>query len=80
MNSPQLICPDGASAFALRQLLGLNQSNYWGRVGVTQSGGSRYEAGRDMPVQVAWALHIAYGTDKEANALLLWLRSNGAAE
>lgn len=79
MKLPQLICPDGASAFVLRKQLGLNQSKFWGRVGVAQSGGCRYEAGRGMPVQVAWLLHMAYGTDKEANALLQGLRSNESA-
>lgn len=33
---------------ALRQKLGLNQAEFWGRISVTQSGGSRYESGRDM--------------------------------
>ena len=36
----------------LRQRLGLNQSQFWSAVGVTQSGGSRYESGRDMPKPV----------------------------
>lgn len=33
----------------MRTLLGMNQSDFWKRYGVTQSGGSRYEAGRAMP-------------------------------
>ena len=33
----------------LRHRLGLNQQQFWSAVGVTQSGGSRYESGRDMP-------------------------------
>ena len=33
----------------LRRKLRLNQSEFWSRVGVTQSGGSRYESGRNMP-------------------------------
>ena len=32
----------------LRQSLGLNQQEFWMAVGVTQSGGSRYETGRTM--------------------------------
>ena len=28
---------------------GLNQTAYWARFGVTQSGGSRYESGRSIP-------------------------------
>ena len=31
---------------AIRQKLGLNQQQFWARLGVTQSGGSRYENGR----------------------------------
>lgn len=33
----------------LRKSLGINQSEFWSKFGVTQSGGSRYEAGRSMP-------------------------------
>lgn len=33
----------------IRSKLGLNQSEFWSRIGVTQSGGSRYESGRSMP-------------------------------
>jgi len=36
----------------LRQKLGLNQQQFWAAVGVTQSGGSRYESGRSMPKPV----------------------------
>lgn len=32
----------------LRRGLGLNQHEFWSAVGVTQSGGSRYETGRSM--------------------------------
>jgi len=32
----------------LRRNLGLNQHAFWSAVGVTQSGGSRYETGRSM--------------------------------
>ncbi len=34
---------------ALRESLGLNQSAFWSKFGVTQSGGSRYENGRTIP-------------------------------
>ncbi|MBN3005609.1 helix-turn-helix domain-containing protein [Chromobacterium alkanivorans] len=33
----------------IRRKLGLNQQEFWSRIGVTQSGGSRYESGRNMP-------------------------------
>lgn len=35
-----------------RRQLGENQSAFWRRFGVTQSGGSRYESGRSMPYPV----------------------------
>ena len=33
----------------IRRRLGLNQEQFWTQIGVTQSGGSRYESGREMP-------------------------------
>jgi transcriptional regulator with XRE-family HTH domain len=44
----------------LRHKLGINQSDFWARVGVTQSGGSRYEAGRRLPRPVAELLRLCY--------------------
>lgn len=46
-----------------RKALGVNQSAFWGRFGVTQSGGSRYESGRTIP---------------KPTAMLVWLRESGA--
>jgi DNA-binding transcriptional regulator YiaG len=40
----------------------LNQSTFWSRFGVTQSGGSRYESGRSMP---------------RPTSMLVWLRESG---
>lgn len=45
-----------------RKANGLNQSQFWSRFGVTQSGGSRYESGRNLPRPVA---------------ILVWLRERG---
>lgn len=36
-----------------RKERGENQSIFWARVGVTQSGGSRYETGRTIPTTTA---------------------------
>ena len=36
----------------IRKKLGLNQQEFWSQIGVTQSGGSRYESGRNMPKPV----------------------------
>ncbi len=44
----------------IRQKLGLNQDEFWQKIGVTQSGGSRYEAGRDMPKPVAELLRLVH--------------------
>lgn len=74
MKQPKLICPDGLSARELRKGMRLNQLPFWSRVGVMQPAGSRYECGGDMPVQIAWLLHIAYGTPAQAEALVTWLR------
>lgn len=45
-----------------RKKLGINQGDFWKRFGVTQSGGSRYESGRNIPKPLA---------------ILLWLHRSG---
>jgi hypothetical protein len=45
-----------------RKKEGLNQLDFWTRYGVTQSGGSRYESGRNIPKPLA---------------ILLWLHRSG---
>ncbi len=44
----------------VRRNLGLNQSEFWSRIGVTQSGGSRYETGRRMPAPVRELLRVVH--------------------
>ncbi len=44
----------------LRQRLGLNQRDFWSAIGVTQSGGSRYETGRNMPRPVSELLRLVH--------------------
>lgn len=44
----------------LRESLNLNQHNFWAPVGVTQSGGSRYESGRNVPRPTAILAHRIY--------------------
>jgi len=53
--------------------LGINQQQFWSRLGVTQSGGSRYESGRDIPLPVLMLLHIAYAPEKQAANLVGYL-------
>lgn len=51
-----------------RKKSGMNQNAFWSRFGVTQSGGSRYESGRDIPVPTSmliWLLESGRITDKD---------------
>jgi predicted transcriptional regulator len=48
----------------LREGLGLNQSEFWDRIEVTQSGGSRYENGHAMPRPVRRLLGLVYLKEK----------------
>ena len=44
----------------IRRSLGMNQQEFWTRIGVTQSGGSRYESGRTMPRPVRELLRLVH--------------------
>lgn len=44
----------------IRRKLGLNQQQFWSQLGVTQSGGSRYESGRNMPRPVQALLRLVH--------------------
>jgi transcriptional regulator with XRE-family HTH domain len=44
----------------IRRRLGLNQQDFWTKIGVTQSGGSRYESGRNMPKPVRELLRLVH--------------------
>lgn len=44
----------------IRRSLGMNQQEFWTRIGVTQSGGSRYESGRSMPRPVRELLRLVH--------------------
>jgi len=70
----------------LRNQCKLNQSDFWSRFGVTQSGGSRYESNRAVPKPLALLLHfwhLGQITDDDlaqaANALG-WPRRKAAAK
>lgn len=52
----------------LRAKTGLNQSEFWGRIGVTQSAGSRIEGGRRAKKSVAVLAHAVYVQGIEINA------------
>lgn len=44
----------------IRRKLGMNQSQFWSKIGVTQSGGSRYESGRNIPRPVQALLRLVH--------------------
>ena len=51
----------GEQAIKLRKKLGMNQADFWNILGVTQSGSSRYETGRNIPVAVQrlyWLIYV----------------------
>lgn len=41
-----------------RKKIGANQTAFWSGLGVTQSGGSRYESGRNLPKPTALLLTL----------------------
>lgn len=51
---------DKVDAREIRRKLGMNQSQFWSKIGVTQSGGSRYESGRSMPRPVQALLRLVH--------------------
>ncbi|MBP6115615.1 helix-turn-helix domain-containing protein [Neisseriaceae bacterium CLB008] len=44
----------------IRKRLGMNQQEFWSQIGVTQSGGSRYESGRNIPKPVRELLRLVH--------------------
>lgn len=44
----------------LRLQLGLTQGDFWAPVGVSQSGGSRYESSRSLPPAISALLHLVH--------------------
>lgn len=55
---------------AVRARLGINQAEFWRPVGVTQSGGSRYESGRAVPASVMALLVLRYGSPVQREKVL----------
>ena len=64
----------GEEVRALRRELHLNQYEFWTPFQSTQSGGSRYESGREIPAPLQMLLNIAFGTDAKAAAIFDELR------
>lgn len=59
---------------AIRAATGLVQGAFWRPLGVTQSGGSRYEAGRAMPKPLRILVAIAVSKSPDCKALIDKLR------
>jgi DNA-binding transcriptional regulator YiaG len=57
---PNVKAIDKIDAREIRRKLGLNQQQFWSTLGVTQSGGSRYESGRNMPKPVRELLRLVH--------------------
>lgn len=76
LKLPKLKFQSGPEIRAYRRNLGLSQTEFWEPIGVTQSGSSRYESGRDVPWHVLVVLHLAYGTPKQAEVFVSRLREN----
>jgi DNA-binding transcriptional regulator YiaG len=75
MKMPSLSKIDSESVRALRRKLNLNQVEFWVRFGITQSGGSRYESGRNIPKPIQILLQLAYGSESKSAEVLAKLRS-----
>ena len=72
---PILMFSDSAEIRAFRKRHGMNQLEFWEPLGITQSGGSRYETGRNIPDPVRLLLHLAYAPDDRVQRLSAVLRA-----
>lgn len=66
------------NAIDVRKKSGLNQTMFWGKLGISQSAGSRYESGRNIPAPVQTLMDLVYG--KRPLPILAKLRSVTLAE
>lgn len=60
----------GADITAFRKKNGMNQAAFWSPLGITQSGGSRYESGRKIPKPVMALVVLRMGTKPQKKATL----------
>ena len=79
-KAPKCAPITGEAALAMRQRAGLNQTQFWSRVGIGQSAGSRYESGRNIPRPVQMLLRIAYGTTAQSARQIRALLGEESAE
>ena len=72
----QLFKDAGMDCYKLRESKGLTQAQFWPRIGITQSGGSRYENGdRPIPSPIEILLNVAYGSLPTARRIVANLRN-----
>lgn len=64
----------GPEVREIRKKLNLNQFEFWSKFTTTQSGGSRYESGREIPSPVQLLLNMAFASDAKAQAIFDNLR------
>ncbi len=64
----------------LRRKVDISQSEFWSRIGVTQSGGSRYEAMRKVPKPTQTVIDLTYGPLNAAVERLAAMRGITVAE
>jgi len=67
----------GSEVRELRQKLRMNQADFWAHFHTTQSGGSRYESGREIPRPVQALLNIAFGSETKSVGIVADLREFG---
>lgn len=79
-KAPKFAPITGEAALSMRKKLNVNQSEFWSRVGIGQSAGSRYESGRNIPKATQMLLRIAYGTKAQAAKQMEALRPSATAE
>ena len=75
MAAPKLIFSTPAEIKLFRRKNEMSQAEFWSRIGVTQSGGSRYESGRSIPRPVQQLLHVVYAPDARSQRLVDYLRT-----
>ena len=64
----------------LRRKMDISQSEFWSRIGVTQSGGSRYETMRKVPKTTQAVIDLTYGPLNAAVERLAAMRGITVAE
>lgn len=64
----------------LRRKMDISQSEFWSRIGVTQSGGSRYETTRNVPKPTQTVIDLTYGPPNAAVERLAAMRGITVAE